>query len=165
MRKAILVGVLGGLLGAGGGYSVGRFVPGRAAEAAPAATTATQTDPLPRQVADSLLARLKEGKGEEFTKGTKASMHLLTDPEFALFSKNFQTARETYARGYGPALGEFELVREQWASPSLVRLLYLERFEKHGILWTFVMYRGKEGWAVAHVNWVPDLNAAFTGVQ
>lgn len=162
MRNVFVAGVLGGLLGAGGAFSAGRLVPVKAAEPVVNPTTATP-DPLPRQVAESLLARLKVGKGEEFTKSAKASMHLISDQEFAVFQKNFTASRETYARGYGPSLGEFELVREHAASPSLVRLVYLERFEKHGLLWIFVMYRGKDGWAIAHVNWVPELNLAFAG--
>lgn len=159
MRKLLLAGLLGAIVGGGIAYAAGRY-----AQAKPAETAAEATgDPSPRSIAEGLLEKLKDGKTEEFADLTKASTHLISEIDFLTFKKKLLDARGTFMKAYGSSLGEFELIREQVAGPSVVRLIYVERFEKNGMTWVFVMYRGKEGWKVASVNWIPDPAAALPG--
>lgn len=48
---------------------------------------------------------------------------------------------------YGQPLG-YELLRNDTIGTSLVRLVYLQRNEKHPLVWTFVFYRNDKGWTV-----------------
>jgi hypothetical protein len=163
MKNVLLAGLLGGLLGGAAGVVAGRYAPAVAAKPTAAPAPATAGEPNPRSIAEALLARLKEGKPEEFADVTKGSTHLITEEMYKQFKANLTDFRATYTRAFGHPLREFELVKEQPASPSLVRLVYLERFEKGGVLWFFVLYKGKDGWKLDKVHWVPDLALAFNG--
>jgi hypothetical protein len=161
MRKLILVGVVGALLGGGVTFAAGHFAQAKPTEATPPANG----DPTPRSIAEGLFSRLKDGKTEEFADTVKASSSPISDVEFVRFKKNLVDVRAAFAKTYGSSLGEFELVREQAVSPSVVRLVYVEKFEKNGMTWVFVMYQGKDGWKVASVNWFPDPGAALGGIS
>jgi hypothetical protein len=58
---------------------------------------------------------------------------------------------------YGKILG-FELYRQEKFGESLVRLLYIQRFEKHPIVWKFWVYKPKGTWQVNTVVFNDQLN-------
>lgn len=160
MRKFFLVGLAGALVGGGGVFAAGRM-----AQAKPTDAVAHGSEPAPKAIADTLLAKLKEGKTEEFADLVRASSTPTSDVEFVRFKKNMVDVRGAFMKTFGSSLGEYELVREQTVSASVVRLVYVERFEKNGMTWVFVMYQGSDGWKVASVNWFPDPAAALGGVS
>ena len=47
--------------------------------------------------------------------------------------------RDQYGSRYGKSIG-YELISEDKAGESLVRLVYIEKTEKHALPWTFYFY-------------------------
>lgn len=52
---------------------------------------------------------------------------------------------------YGKPLG-FELYRQEEFGTSLIRLLYLQRLEKHVLVWKFWLYKPVDAWQVNAVT-------------
>lgn len=48
---------------------------------------------------------------------------------------------------FGKAIG-YEFIREDSAGESVVRLLYLQKFERHAMRWRFLLYKGGDGWVL-----------------
>jgi hypothetical protein len=61
---------------------------------------------------------------------------------------------------YGPSTG-YELVRNDTIQDSLIRAIFLHRFERHAVVWQFVWYRGKEGWVLSGLKYTDDLPQLF----
>jgi hypothetical protein len=61
---------------------------------------------------------------------------------------------------FGQALG-YEPLEIQPVGDSLIRYRYLERLPQHGMVWTFVFYRGQDRWSLYNVNFDDKLSAVF----
>lgn len=61
---------------------------------------------------------------------------------------------------FGQSLG-YELVRREAASPSLVRVVYLQKFELHAMVWRFTLYHGADGWTINTFAFKDDIADAF----
>jgi hypothetical protein len=48
---------------------------------------------------------------------------------------------------FGSAVG-IEFIGESKVGQSLVRLAYLQKYEKHGLRWLFLLYKGSDGWVI-----------------
>ena len=62
---------------------------------------------------------------------------------------------------YGSSLG-FEFVREERAGSSLVRYLYLHKFENNALRWRFEWYRAGDRWRVVYFGFDDKLQELFT---
>ena len=69
----------------------------------------------------------------------------MTPEQFELFRKNVFDDRANAAKAYGPG-GEFEFCRESALSPTLVRLTYLEKYQRGCVVWLLVVYDSPSGW-------------------
>lgn len=47
------------------------------------------------------------------------------------------------------------------ASDSLIRAVFLHRFERYALVWQFIWYRGGDGWVLAHLRYGDDTGAMF----
>lgn len=61
---------------------------------------------------------------------------------------------------FGKNIG-YEMVHNDAIGGSLARVVYLQKFEKHAMVWTFILYRGDDGWTVNTFRYVDDITAAF----
>ncbi len=61
---------------------------------------------------------------------------------------------------YGASI-DYELFRNDTIGDSLIRAVFLHRFEKHGVVWQFVWYRGKDGWVLSDMRYADDLTSLF----
>lgn len=61
---------------------------------------------------------------------------------------------------YGASV-DYELVRNDTIHGSLIRTVYLHRFERHAMVWQFVWYRGKGGWVLSSLKYSADLPQLF----
>jgi hypothetical protein len=52
---------------------------------------------------------------------------------------------------YGSPLG-FEKIHEEDLSPSLKRLVYLQKFEQYPVVWEFYFYKPKDTWIINTLN-------------
>ncbi len=149
MTKSIIIaGLLGGLLGGVASFAANRFIK-------PVEVAKPHSEPsssAAREVADAFVSKLKAAKFEEFIIDAKRGMAFNDEKETAAFKARLNESRILYTHQLGPSLGEFELLRETALSPSLVRFVYLEKFERGGVWWVFVMYHGKDSWQLSWAN-------------
>jgi hypothetical protein len=159
-RPILIAGLLGGLLGGVVSFAASRLItPAPAKQELPPPVQATEA----REVADAFIAKLKVGKTDEFVQDVKAGITFMSEQEFAQFKSDFTESRKVIPQVLGRATGEFELVRETALSPSLVRLIYLEKYERGGVAWSFTLYRTQDGWRVDDVSWNRKLGFVTTG--
>jgi hypothetical protein len=55
-----------------------------------------------------------------------------------------------------------EFVREVRAGSSLVRYVYLQKFERHAIVWLFTFYRPADRWILSSLSFSDDLEAMLS---
>jgi hypothetical protein len=159
-RNSILIaGLLGGLLGGVTSFAASRLI--KPATPPPPPVANQQAINEARGVVEALLAELKAGKKEEFIAHFRLAYHQMTEEEFRDYKNKFINARLAYPIIFGKDLDQFELLRETAASPDLIQFLYLERYERGGLLWHFILYRGSETWNLAYMKWDPFPLDAF----
>ncbi|SIR15309.1 hypothetical protein SAMN05421546_0009 [Solilutibacter tolerans] len=61
---------------------------------------------------------------------------------------------------FGKSIG-YEFVSKKSASPSLARITYLQKFDRHATVWTFTLYNGSEGWVINSFQFVDAISTAF----
>lgn len=159
MTRAILIaGVFGGILGGVVSFAASRLIkPIEPVKADPPPTPA-------REVAEAYISKLRSGKNDEFITDVRTGMALITEQEFAAFKQEFSDSRNRFSVMFGSRTGEYELVRESIISPSLARVIFLEKYERGGVLWFFVVYQCKDGWRLAGVSWNEKLALAAVGI-
>ena len=64
---------------------------------------------------------------------------------------------------YGTPVG-IEKIREEDFSPSLKRLVYLQKFEKYPVAWEFYFYKPKDTWVLNTLNF-KDQIGSIVGAQ
>ena len=160
-RPILLAGLLGGLLGGAGAFVVARLLP---------PSTVTELHSLPgkaetrsdaREVAELFVNKLRAQKYDEFALDAKMGSPILTDADLVKFKARLQEFRTVATQSFGQSSGEFELLRETALSPSLVRFVYLEKLERGGVWWLLVLYRGKDTWTLAWVDWGANVQRLF----
>ena len=77
----------------------------------------------------------------------------------ALASK---TQREQFGNRYGKTIGT-EFIAQQKVGDSLVRIIYIEKTEKHALPWYFYFYKSQMGWVLNTFNWNDQMPALFIG--
>lgn len=65
---------------------------------------------------------------------------------------------------YGTVLG-VEKVREEDLSPSLKRLVYLQKFEQYPVAWEFYFYKPKDTWQVNSLNFKDQISGLVGAKQ
>jgi hypothetical protein len=159
-RSILAAGMLGGVLGGAAGVAASRMI----VPAAPEKTDSPVAASEARAVVESFVSKLGDDSGEALV-GEKASGRwLISDQEYASFQGQFKVDRARFRKQYGER-GEMEFVREQSLSPSLVRLVYLERYQHDGILWIFVVYRTMGEWRLVGVSWKEKLAVAVDALN
>jgi hypothetical protein len=144
LSKPVLVaGVLGGVLGAVCSFALARALPAPVKVPPPAPPSEA------RQFADHVIGLLKAGDNKKFLEYLRpAYPRKLNDEQFAEHvGKNVFQARVDAVELYGASI-DFEFCRELVLSPSLVRLLYLERFAHGCTVWHLIVYHSPDGWMV-----------------
>ena len=155
--KPILVaGLLGGVLGGVGSLGVTRWM-----KPATPAKTEVGGPAEAKQIAESYIGKLKEGKYEEFKADVKAGLDFTSEAVSQAYNKDFDEARRVYPGASGSPTGEFDLLRETALAPDLARFVYLEKFQRGSLLWIIVVYRTPERWRINAIAWKPELILAF----
>jgi hypothetical protein len=162
LRKPILIaGLLGGFLGGVLSIAATRFI--KPAVSVPPPTAKEKATAEARGIVEAFLEELKVGtkeKNEEFWSHVKMAYTFMTDELF----KQTKTAFDNYRLGvgvYGSPLHDFELLSETAVSPNLVQFVYLERFERGALVWRFIMYKAKDYWRIALLDWTSEMRQAF----
>lgn len=66
----------------------------------------------------------------------------------------------TMIERYGKSIG-YELLRNDTVGDSLIQLVYLQRLERHAVVWRFILYRGSDGWLINTFSFADEITAAF----
>lgn len=112
-----------------------------------------------RRAAESVTAAVAAGD----TSGALKSLRQFSSipgRDFTAFENQILSESQRLRERYGDIIGH-ELVREEQAGASLLRLTYLIRHEWAGQRWMFIFYRGKEGWAVTDFTIDASLGSVF----
>ncbi|NZA24914.1 hypothetical protein H0E84_00805 [Luteimonas sp. SJ-92] len=67
-----------------------------------------------------------------------------------------EAQRPTMDARFGESL-DYELLRNDSIGGSLIRVVFVHRFEKHAVPWQFVWYRGGDGWLLNSFSFTDDL--------
>jgi len=85
---------------------------------------------------------------------------LLPESEFQSALRNSKSQRDQFGVRYGKSLG-YELVGSRKVGESLVRIVYVEKTEKHPLPWTFYFYKTPAGWVLNGFHWNDQVPALF----
>lgn len=85
---------------------------------------------------------------------------VLSDEQIDSLVKQIKEQQPTVAARFGASLG-YELLRNDTAGGSVQRTVFLQRFERHAMLWVFLWYRGRDGWVLNNVSYVDNLSLLF----
>ena len=64
------------------------------------------------------------------------------------------------AKRFGKNVG-YEFLRKEEAGSSLLLVKYLQRLERHVLVWSFYFYRTETGWELNSFKFVDDVTTAF----
>ena len=108
----------------------------------------------PGSIAEAFLTRIGKGQiGSAYDELFRGSPMSTQSMQVDALKRQTQSVLPIY----GTILG-FELYRQEKFGESLVRLLYIQRFEKHPIVWKFWIYKPTNTWHVDMVAFNDQLN-------
>ncbi len=84
----------------------------------------------------------------------------LSDAEFKAALLASETQRDQFGARYGKSLG-YEFVSQKKVGDSLVRVVYVEKTEKHAYPWLFHFYRTRNGWVLDSFLWNDQASQLF----
>jgi hypothetical protein len=84
------------------------------------------------------------------------------DAEFEAMLGQAELQMPVMVSRFGKSYG-YEVLRTDTVGESLVRVLALQKFEKHPTVWSFVFYRGQNGWLLDSIKYGDDPSIAFGG--
>ncbi|MBP3983339.1 hypothetical protein J5837_02790, partial [Pseudoxanthomonas helianthi] len=64
------------------------------------------------------------------------------------------------ATRYGKSIG-YELLRNDTVADSLIRIIYIQKFERHAVFWIFYFYKPKNDWLLSELSYSDALTSAF----
>lgn len=138
-KPVLVAGLLGGLLGAVFSFALARALPAPVKPPPPAPPSEA------RQYVEQVLGLLKAGKHDDFMAQLRPAFAESTDEQFAEVRKQMYEARERDAKMFGGA-GEFEYCRESVLSPTLVRVIFLEKYPRGCMVWSMIVYQAPDRW-------------------
>jgi len=85
---------------------------------------------------------------------------VLTQEQIDSLIKQIEEQQPTMATRFGASLG-YELLRNDTVGGSLQRTVFLQRFDKHAMMWMFLWYRSKDGWILNNISYVDNMALLF----
>ena len=64
------------------------------------------------------------------------------------------------ATRFGKSTG-YELLRNDTVGDSLIQAVYLQKFEKHAMVWRFIFYKNAKGWVLNSFKYDDNIASAF----
>ena len=123
-------------------------------------------DPLKKE---SDLRPFSESVMQALVKGGIAPAFEVMKPLSIIPDSEFQTAilaskaqREQYGARYGTTVG-YECIGSTKVGASLVRIICIEKAQKHVLPWEFYYYKTNDGWVLNSFRWHDQVQMLFTG--
>ena len=99
-----------------------------------------------RAFTDQVMAKVASGQLDSAIAEMKR-YPLVPEAEIDASVGQFRLQLPAIAQRFGSIIGS-EFVREDRVGESLLRITYLQRFERHTMKWLFYFYRGSNGWVL-----------------
>lgn len=99
-----------------------------------------------RQLADRVMSQIGAGNTEAGILLAKPFM-IIPVAELDVWLDQIKMQQPALAQRFGKSLGH-EFIREDKVGQHLVRIIYIHRYEKHLMRWSFYFYRGAAGWVL-----------------
>ncbi|MBD9470206.1 DUF2059 domain-containing protein [Pseudoxanthomonas sp. PXM01] len=85
---------------------------------------------------------------------------LATKAQMGAFIEQLSTHQSTWGKRFGKSTG-YELLRNDTVGDSMLRSVFLHRFDEHAIVWYFIWYRGTKGWVMSRFVFLEDSATLF----
>ncbi len=116
-------------------------------------------DPL-RALSDKAMAKLKDndlpGVFEVLQAHGKWTEDQRTDA-----IEDWKKRREKAAMLIGKPVGEIEFLKKEVLGKCFVRYTYLEKWEKHALVWRLIYYKPKDEWNLQGIGWDESVPLLF----
>lgn len=120
----------------------------------------TLKDPLAaRQLTDQAMAKVGEGNVENGLQILKPYL-IIPPAEFDVMLDKLRMQQPAISQRFGKSIGS-EFIREDKTGENLLRIVQIQRFEKHVMRWSFYFYRGKNGWVLNTFKTDDDIRQLF----
>jgi hypothetical protein len=126
---------------------------------AQAATLKTEEDLRP--FVDSVMKNVGSGDLQSAFK-TMQPFVVISENEFQSAALASKTQREQFGNRFGKTIGT-EFIAQQKVGDSLIRIVFIEKTEKHALPWYFYFYKSQNGWVLNTFNWNDQMPALFIG--
>jgi hypothetical protein len=80
--------------------------------------------------------------------------------EFEALLAQFKVHQPETLQRYGKTIGH-EFIRDDKIGANLLRIVQMQRFEKHAMRWSFYFYRGNNGWVLNAIKTDEDIQQLF----
>ena len=119
----------------------------------PAVKAQTEKSATPVAIAESFLARVGKGEiGPAYDDLLSNSLINAQPMQVEALKRQTEVGLPLYGKGLG-----YELYEEHKFGASLVRLVYIQRLEKHALIWVFWFYKTQASWQVNKMNFNDQL--------
>ena len=109
--------------------------------------TARLKDPVAvRHLTDQIMSRVAAGEIEAGLRLAEPYL-IIPDSEFETMVGQAKLQGPMMFQRFGKSVGS-EFIREDRAGDSIIRIIQINKFEKHVTRWTFIFYRTPSGWCV-----------------
>jgi len=55
----------------------------------------------------------------------------------------------------------YEFIKEASVNDIFIKHVYLQKYEKHAVRWTFIFYNPKDGWIINNLRWDDNIDDLF----
>lgn len=122
--------------------------------------TARLKDPAAaRQLTDQIMAKVAAGEFEAGLRLAKPYL-IIPDSEFETMVGQGKLQGPMLVQRFGKSIGS-EFIREDRAGENVMRIVQINRFEKHATRWIFIFYRTPTGWCVNTFYFDDKIQALF----
>ena len=80
--------------------------------------------------------------------------------ELSMLRMQTLTRRNLVGERFGDSIGIVR-VNERIIADSIVRITFIEKFERHVVRWVFAYYKPEDQWLVNFIVWDDDIDALF----
>lgn len=115
--------------------------------------------PSARDHADKVMSKVAAGDLEDGLNMLKPYFGI-PPAEFEAMVGQVKLQVPMISQRFGKSLGK-EFIREDKVGDSLVRFIYLQKFEKHAMPWNFYLYKSKTGWGFVKFDFHDRVHELF----
>ena len=113
-----------------------------------------------RQLTDQIMTKVAAGDFEAGLRLAKPYL-IIPDSEFETMVGQGKLQGPMMIQRFGKSIGA-EFIREDRAGENVLRIVQINRFERHATRWTFIFYKTPTGWCVNTFYFDDKIQSLFT---